>query len=153
MLPKGATIVGSLQIVGNGEINGLVKGNVTVGGKLVVGANAEIKGTVHVQAIEIRGSVVGDIFCIYGASIAPTAVVKGDVTAAVFDIKEGALIDGQIIIKTEAPMQDLGAFGSVNEAKPDEAAIAMVMPAYETPQPETQPGKSTDLDRDAQKWF
>lgn len=152
LLPKGAIIVGALQVLGNGEIDGLVKGDVRVAGKLLISANADIKGNVHAGALEIRGRVEGDIFCAERALIANTAKIKGNITAAVFDIKEGALVDGAILKKSDAALQEFDT-GGLDGMAPNDSTIETVIVENETPMAELQAGRSTDLDKDAQKWF
>lgn len=152
LLPKGAIIVGSLQVLGNGEIDGLVKGDVSVGGKLVIGANADLKGNVQACQVEIRGRVEGDVFCEEGATIAHTAAIKGNITALVFDIKEGAVINGAILKKTEAPIQEFSS-GVLEGMAPIDSTTDTDNVENETPVADIQAERSTDLDKDAQKWF
>ena len=148
-LPKGTVLCGPLQASGGGTVNGLLKGDINVEGKLVVGRSAEIKGDVYAIAAEIFGNVQGNVFCTDVAFVGNTALIKGNITAAVYEIKEGALIEGLIIKKTDA-----FSVGNV------ELAVDETVPQRDelinTPQlPTAEPvqEKSTDLDRDAAQWF
>jgi len=144
LLSKEAVIHGPLQADCGGRIDGLVKGYVSVTGRLAIGKKAEVIGDVTAKSLKVAGKVNGNILCDDIVVVFNTAVVKGNITAKIIEVKEGARIDG-IIIKQAAENQDVNIMD-------DETATAPQ--PEETPEPvEVLPERSTDKDRDATAWF
>ena len=144
LLSKEAIIHGPLQADCGGRIDGLVKGYVSVTGRLAIGKKAEIIGDVTAKSLKVAGKVNGNILCDDIVVVFNTAIIKGNITAKVIEIKEGARVDG-IIIKQASESQDINTPDgeAVTEPQPEEAPVPV----------EVVPVRSTDKDRDATAWF
>jgi cytoskeletal protein CcmA (bactofilin family) len=146
-LSKEMVLQGPVRANTGGRIDGTVNGEVNVQGLLVIGKSAEVRGNVHATKLEVLGSVHGNIFCDDKAIIYNTAFVKGDVTAMVIEVKEGAMIEG-VIIKKASKEAEKAAEMMAEQLLLDAANS-------EPPPPEEEPviEKSTDKDKDSITWF
>jgi cytoskeletal protein CcmA (bactofilin family) len=159
LLPKTTVVCGPFIADGDGEIDGRLKGDITVGGKLVIGKHAEIRGNINAAALEVHGFVQGNVFCTGKVIINSAAVIKGDVHAAVFDIKEGALIEGLIKKEKSSPLAVDALHGTVTTG--DAPALETTLPstnmqaAEVTPEPvkEPVPQRPGDMDGEVTSWF
>lgn len=130
-----------------GRIDGVVKGEVNVQGLLVIGKSAEVRGDVHATKLEVLGSVHGNIFCEEKAIIFNTAFVKGNVTAMVIEVKEGAMIEGVIIKKASKEAEKAA------ESLAEELLLNASNGEETSTEEEAVAERSTDKDKDATTWF
>lgn len=138
---------GPLRAATGGRIDGVVKGEVNVQGLLVIGKSAEVRGDVHATKLEVLGSVHGNIFCEEKAIIFNTAFVKGNVTAMVIEVKEGAMIEGVIIKKASKEAEKAA------ESLAEELLLNASNGEETSTEEEAVAERSTDKDKDATTWF
>ncbi len=101
LLPKEVTVHGNIESAISGYIDGIVEGDIKTESNLVVSKNAIIQGDIYATNLLVYGKIYGNIFCSNKTAFANASYVKGNVTAAIFDIKEGAVIEGIIKKNTE----------------------------------------------------
>lgn len=101
-VPGGRTVLaadirlsGDLGSSGTVEILGEVSGDVTAE-TLIVGAEGQIKGSVHAQAVEVRGNLQGKVHCTT-FTLRSSAIVAAEVTYDTLIIESGAQIDGKFL--------------------------------------------------------
>jgi cytoskeletal protein CcmA (bactofilin family) len=93
-LGKGAEFNGKLIFSGIVRIDGDFHGAILGGGTLVVGEGAHIEADINVENIVVSGDVRGQIEVKERIEIYPPGRVFGNVTTALFIIKEGAVFEG-----------------------------------------------------------
>lgn len=96
LLPPEVTVNGSLEISIPARIEGSVSGDVKSSAALFIAPNANIRGHVHAEDLEVYGKIMGDVYVHNKAMIGDTAYIKGDVTAIVMELRESAVIEGAI---------------------------------------------------------
>ena len=90
-----ADITGEGGVNGDGElqIDGVVRGDVRVG-RLTIGETGHVEGSIHAEAVEVRGRVVGAVTAksvrLYG-----TADIDGDITHEQLAMETGAFFQGR----------------------------------------------------------
>lgn len=82
------TIVISGQVVGNGDIDGLVE----------LASTAVWEGNIHTDDVIIGGTVRGDVFARGKLEITGSAKIFGNVSGTSVSVAQGALIDGTMKI-------------------------------------------------------
>ncbi len=144
-LSRETVLQGAFQSEAGGRIDGLVKGDVQVNGRLVVGKKAEIRGEVFAAAVDVYGRIYGNVFCDDKAVIRNTAFIKGNITAVVIEVKEGALIEGIIIKKADPVTGNTLPPADEVPAAPEEQTVVVEAPPVQE--------RSTDQDKNATTWF
>jgi cytoskeletal protein CcmA (bactofilin family) len=99
------TIRGDMDTDGTVRVDGRVEGLAHRVGTLVVGPNGTVVGDVDAAEVIVAGSVTGNVHATGRIEIEPGAAVRGDVQAAALVMREGAAINGQVLIESapEAP--------------------------------------------------
>ncbi len=93
LISSDITIEGNL--IGDGElqIDGTVKGDVTVA-KLTIGDTGHVEGTISAEVVEVRGRIIGALSAkqvrLYG-----TGYVDGDITHEQLAMETGAFFQGR----------------------------------------------------------
>lgn len=99
------TIRGDMETDGTVRVDGRVEGLAHHVGTLVVGPHGAVVGDVSAAEVIVAGSVTGNVHATGRVEIEPGAAVRGDVQAAALVMREGAAINGQVLIEAapEAP--------------------------------------------------
>jgi cytoskeletal protein CcmA (bactofilin family) len=84
---------------GTVRVDGRVEGLAHRVGTLVVGPNGAVVGDVEATEVIVAGSVTGNVHATGRVEIEPGAAVRGDVQAAALVMREGAAINGQVLIE------------------------------------------------------
>ena len=99
-VPGGRTVLdadirlsGDLSSAGTVEILGEVAGDIAAR-TLIVGAGGLVKGSVKAEAVEVRGTLDGQVSCL-SFTLRSSAVVTAEVNYDVLIIESGAQIDGR----------------------------------------------------------
>lgn len=100
------TIRGDMDTDGTVRVDGRVEGLAHRVGTLVVGPHGTVVGDVEAAEVIVAGTVTGNVHATGRIEIEPGAAVRGDVQAAALVMREGANINGQVLIETapEAPV-------------------------------------------------
>jgi len=75
-------------------LKGKFKGEVRTDSDFIIGEGAEVEARIEGRVIDVRGRVVGDIQAAQRIDLAPTARVRGDLTAPQVMIEAGARFNG-----------------------------------------------------------
>ncbi len=99
------TIRGDMDTAGTVRVDGRVEGLAHRVGTLVVGPTGAVIGNVEAAEVIVAGSVTGNVQATGRIEIEPGATVCGDVQAAALVMREGAALNGQVLIEaaTETP--------------------------------------------------
>jgi len=95
ILSSGVKIEGKLYSEGNVRIDGKLIGEVIVNGNLTLGEGSELNGKVKAQNISISGKLEGVVNSSEKLILESKAVLKGDISAKILVIEEGAKFDGK----------------------------------------------------------
>ncbi len=144
LISQETTLLGPLQASTGGRINGTVNGDVKITGHLLISKTAQVRGEVYADDIEIYGQVYGNIVCTNKVVIHDKAYIKGNITALMIEIKEGAVIEG-FIIKSVSPDAHIEQIPAAAESIEPEAVVAVAV-AVELEKP-------ADNDHVSVKWF
>ena len=113
----GKSIIFKGELTGNEDlqIDGRVEGNVALpGNELTVGASAEVTAEIQAKAVQVIGTVTGDIIATERVEVHSTGHVKGDIKAPRLLVQEGAVVNGSI------QMTDVGK--AAQAARPEAGA-------------------------------
>jgi len=102
------TIRGDMDTDGTVRVDGRVEGLAHRVGTLVVGPHGAVVGDVSAAEVIVAGSVTGNVHATGRVEIEPGAAVRGDVQAVALVMREGAAINGQVLIEAapEAPVAE-----------------------------------------------
>jgi cytoskeletal protein CcmA (bactofilin family) len=85
---------GEMEIKGGIRIDGFVEGNIESDGFVEVGEDGEIISDIKAEECLIYGTVQGNIITKEAVELEKTARLKGDITAKILKIHEGAIFNG-----------------------------------------------------------
>lgn len=88
-------ILGSGEIVINGEVDGAIEGTGTV----KIAEHGGVEATVHARNVIVAGRVKGNISASQRIELEPSAFVEGNITAPRILIRDGATFKGQVLMK------------------------------------------------------
>ena len=94
-LDKDVVIKGSITFAQQLMLDGTVEGDIASGGTVTVGETALVKGTIKTGAAVIFGKVEGNLTVQGRCEVKSTATIVGDITAASFQLEEGATFQGR----------------------------------------------------------
>ena len=94
ILSSGVKVEGKLYSEGNMRIDGRVLGDITVNGNLTLGDGSHVEGQVKAMNITLSGNVQGSIEANEKVILESSSVLKGDLSAKILVIEEGAKFDG-----------------------------------------------------------
>ncbi|MDF9837803.1 MULTISPECIES: polymer-forming cytoskeletal protein [unclassified Breznakia] len=78
--------------------SGKVVGNINVNNDVYIGEDTFVKGNVQARAMEINGSIEGNVTAKADISFSSQAMILGDISAVYIDIEKGAKISGTMKI-------------------------------------------------------
>lgn len=128
----GCELIGELRFPGTVRIDGRVEGEIRAA-RVIVGESARIEADISAEAVEIHGTVRGDIRVEHKTTLHATARVTGEIQTSGIVVEEGARFQGSIVIGgDEAQPAKEGAAAGVSKpakkasadgaAKPEELA-------------------------------
>lgn len=98
ILSSGVKIEGKLYSEGNVRIDGKLIGDLIVNGNLTLGEGSELNGKVKAQNIAVSGKLEGVVTSSEKLILESKAVLKGDISAKILVIEEGAKFDGKSVM-------------------------------------------------------
>lgn len=101
------TVHGDIESDGSLRIDGRLEGSILRADVVVVGKDASIVGDVTAREIIIGGSVHGNIRASGRVELENSALVEGDIDAAVIRIHEGGTVQGKLAIQPIAERERL----------------------------------------------
>ena len=94
-LDHGTSVTGELRFSGTLRIEGEFHGSINTDDVLTVGKDADVHADIHAGEVEIHGRVTGPVEAKRRIEIFSTGKIKGDVSAPILVIEDGASLDGQ----------------------------------------------------------
>ena len=105
LVAENMTLEGAISGEGELHVDGVIRGDVRIG-KLTIGETGHIEGSIHAEAVEARGRVIGAITAkqvrLYG-----TSYVDGDITHEQLAMETGAFFQGRSL-KFQRPAAPAG---------------------------------------------
>ena len=95
---------GNIRGVGQFVVSGEVHGDGDLEGGLNLSFGARWHGHIRAQQAIIAGEIVGSLSVEDKLEIGHTAVIRGKVSARTIAIAEGAIVDGEIEVTSDAPV-------------------------------------------------
>ncbi len=99
LIGKGSVVEGTLRVESSARIDGKVKGKIFVTDNLTLGPNGVVEADVEVKRAIIGGKVKGNLKASEKVELGAKAVVEGDISTKSLIIEEGAIFDGQSLMK------------------------------------------------------
>lgn len=104
VIGAGVSFRGDLIAPGAVMLSGNVKGDGDIGGTLSIGRDAHWEGQVRASSAVIAGRLTGSIEVTGQLEVGAAAVITGQVTARTLAIARGAVIEGEILVTSGAPV-------------------------------------------------
>jgi cytoskeletal protein CcmA (bactofilin family) len=95
-IPKGMVIAGSVNTRINGQIAGMINGNVFAASKIIIQKDAVINGDISAEELQVYGNINGDVQCSGKTTIYNGAIIKGSIYTAEIHIEKDAVVEGMI---------------------------------------------------------
>jgi len=127
VLNSDVEVRGTLKFAGELTFDGKVEGDINSEGILNLGDNANVKGTIDVGSVVVRGKITGNVIAKDKVELKAKTELFGDVRAAKLVIEEGVTFVG----KTEV---------NPNKVSPTTPPAARVSEPGKTPTPAKAPG-------------
>lgn len=99
LIGKGSVVEGTLRVDSSARVDGKVKGKLFVADNLTLGPNGELEAEVEAKKAIIGGKVRGNLKISERVELGSKAVVEGDIVTKSLSIEEGAIFDGQSLMK------------------------------------------------------
>lgn len=136
LVAENMTLEGAISGEGELHVDGVIRGDVRIG-KLTIGETGHIEGSIHAEAVEARGRVIGAITAkqvrLYG-----TSYVDGDITHEQLAMETGAFFQGRSL-KFQRPAAPAGQTSAAPTPALPSSASSSATPAPEpavgAPQP------------------
>lgn len=110
LIGKGTRIEGNVHFSGglrvDGEIVGRVMAEPGLPSTLVLSEHARIDGEVSVAHLVVNGAINGPVFASEFLEMQPKARIAGDVSYAMIEIQQGAVVEGRLLLKGKEPSEE-----------------------------------------------
>ena len=99
-----SVVVGNVRGAGPFVVSGAVHGDGDIDGGLNLSATGQWHGEIHAEQAIIAGRIEGGLTVRDKLEIGYTAVIRGRVSARTIAIAEGAIVEGEIEVTSDAPL-------------------------------------------------
>lgn len=110
LIGKGTRIEGNVHFSGglrvDGEIVGRVMAEPGLPSTLVLSEHARIDGEVSVAHLVVNGAINGPVFASEFLEMQPKARIAGDVSYAMIEIQQGAVVEGRLLLTGKEPSEE-----------------------------------------------
>jgi cytoskeletal protein CcmA (bactofilin family) len=104
VIGAGSVFVGKVRGSGTFVVSGVIEGDGDLAGDLILAAVGRWHGNISARCASISGGIVGDVTIADKLEIGRTAVIRGRVRARTIAIAQGAIVDGNMEVTTDAPV-------------------------------------------------
>lgn len=101
-----SVVVGDIRGTGQFVVTGVVHGDGEIVGSLNLAVTGVWNGYIQAQQAIVAGKITGGLKVQGKLEIGYTAVIRGKVSASAIAIAKGAIIDGEIEVTSDAPLQE-----------------------------------------------
>ncbi len=105
LIGSGSRMEGELHCPGDLSVAGSVIGKGDIAGMLSVADSGQWQGVIHCGQALVAGLIDGELVVSGKLEVRATARIKGNVTAAQIAIAEGAVVEADIVVTTQSPVQ------------------------------------------------
>jgi cytoskeletal protein CcmA (bactofilin family) len=102
LLGAGTEYQGQLTFKGTVRIDGRFVGVICSEGKLILGKDAKVEGTITVNELVVHGALTGEIQVGKRSVLYQTAQVSGTLNTPLLTMEEGALLQGELLMRKES---------------------------------------------------
>ncbi|MBD2844928.1 polymer-forming cytoskeletal protein [Paenibacillus sp. IB182496] len=113
VIGEGSLFEGTLNSAAGMRIDGQVVGDIECAGDLLIGVSGSVRSRITARNVTVRGRVAGSISAQGKLTIAASGRIYGDLTTSVLTIEEGAIIEGECLVRRpheQAQAATLGPF-------------------------------------------
>lgn len=107
LIGKGTRIEGNVLFSGGLRVDGEIAGRVTaesgLPSTLVLSEHARIDGEVTVGHLIVNGAINGPVHASEFLEMQPKARIAGDVSYAMIEIQQGAVVEGRLLLLAKEP--------------------------------------------------
>lgn len=121
LIAQGTKVEGNIFFAGDLQIDGEVCGQVrslSSGSKVGVSEHGVINGEVDAAKLSVNGTIHGPVKAMEFLELQPKARIEGDVSYAIIEIQQGAVIEGRLLLMRGAD----GGAHKAGKPKPGESA-------------------------------
>jgi cytoskeletal protein CcmA (bactofilin family) len=119
-IDQGSEFEGKLSFRDTVRIDGCFRGEIASENTLIVGESGVIEATIRSNTIVISGSVAGDVHAASKVVLHKTARVEGNIETPSIAVEDGAIVNGQIKMKTGNSGSLKALKGGSSEGKKEE---------------------------------
>jgi cytoskeletal protein CcmA (bactofilin family) len=101
-----SVVVGDIRGTGQFVVYGEVHGDGEIAGSLNLAVTGVWNGYIRAERAIVAGKVSGGLTVQGKLQIGRTAVIRGKVSAGMIAIAKGAILDGDLEVTSEAPLQE-----------------------------------------------
>jgi cytoskeletal protein CcmA (bactofilin family) len=105
-IDQGSEFSGKLRFRDTVRIDGKFEGEISSDSTLIIGETGEIRANVKSETIVVSGSVEGDVQATRQVVLHGSARLSGHVRTASLVVEEGAQINGQVTMGSDAATRD-----------------------------------------------
>ncbi|HMR44157.1 MAG TPA: polymer-forming cytoskeletal protein [Saprospiraceae bacterium] len=102
VISSGTELEGIFTSKENVRLDGKVKGEVKCDSRLVMGETGKVEGKLQVGEAVIMGTIEGDLVVHGSLTLKSSARIKGNITAKLMAVEEGAVYNGECKIGSSA---------------------------------------------------
>lgn len=95
LLSADTKIIGDIESKGSFNLDGSIKGNVTVDGDIFIGKTGNVEGNINGKEVQIFGKVTGNITAKGTLRMFSGSSLQGDVQVGSFVAEQGAIFKGK----------------------------------------------------------
>ena len=99
LLSSASSFEGSVAGSGDVTVEGKLKGSVRITGRLLVAESGNANASLHGRVVLIAGKVKGNVTADEKIELRSSARLRGNITAPRILIQEGAIFEGQVVMK------------------------------------------------------
>jgi cytoskeletal protein CcmA (bactofilin family) len=121
VISRPSKIEGAIRGSADVIVEGRVKGSIETNGSVVVVEAGTVDAKIQARSVTIAGTVRGDVSATEKIELKPTANARGNIFAQRIIIKEGAVFEGQVVMKGDKPAVTTGFEAPAKKSAPPEA--------------------------------
>lgn len=104
VIGEGVDMQGDIRAPGALMLCGAIRGDGDIGGSLSIAKGAQWEGTVKSREAVVAGKLTGTLTVEGKLEVGAQAVIRGRISAKILAIARGAVIEGDILVTSDAPI-------------------------------------------------
>lgn len=103
LIGEGTVLEGALEAEHDVRVSGRIVGKLSVQGKAIIAPEGSLKGELYAESADVAGTIEGDVEAAGRVILRGTARVEGNVVTERLVIEEGAVFNGQSMMRPGTP--------------------------------------------------